>query len=223
MRPPQTTLRCANGGVAAARYVATASPMPGPPARPALIAAFSSRPGLFGHAEAARPERLVDVLRRRAAERDLEVVDDARAVRGERRHKAALHQVDQHGPEPGLDDVRAEAPDDARAVRAAPRRSARTTARKSAAASMSRQRRRSSPATPLPGINGRAKSSARALLARDASGYVRTSERSNSSYGMRGGYRKVGTTVSPVPGSRRVQPSQNEHGVAVAVEPVAIL
>ena len=56
-----------------------------------------------------------------------------------------------------------------------------TTSRKSAAASMAGNEAMR-PDTPLPAVNGRAKSSARALLARDASGYVRMCDRSNSSY-----------------------------------------
>ena len=37
----------------------------------------------------------------------------AGAVGRERRDESALHQIDQHRREPGLDDVRADAPDDA--------------------------------------------------------------------------------------------------------------
>ena len=58
------------------------------------------------------------------------------------------------GAEPGLDDVRAEAPDDARPPRRARARIAATTALKSAAARMSRQRRRATPRMPLPGTYG---------------------------------------------------------------------
>ena len=39
------------------------------------------------------------------------------AVGGDRRHEAALHQVDEHRPDASLDDVRAECPDDARVAR----------------------------------------------------------------------------------------------------------
>ena len=67
----------------------------------------------FGHPEAARAERLVDVLGRGADQRDLEVVNDRRAVGGDRRDEPALHQVDQHRAEAGLDDVCAQPPDDA--------------------------------------------------------------------------------------------------------------
>ena len=41
-----------------------------------------------------RPERFVDVLRRRSRQRELEIVDDHGAVDGQRRDEAALHQID---------------------------------------------------------------------------------------------------------------------------------
>ncbi len=75
-------------------------------------------PGLLRHPEAAGTERFVDVLRRGARQRDLEVVDDAGAVHRQRRHVAALHQVDEHRRHAGLDHVRADAPDDAGLSRA---------------------------------------------------------------------------------------------------------
>ena len=68
--------------------------------------------GLVGHAELPWPERAVDVLGGRARERDLEIVNQARAVHRDRRDEAALHEIDEHGREAGLDHVRAEAPDD---------------------------------------------------------------------------------------------------------------
>src|SRR5882672_4149601 len=56
-----------------------------------------------------------------------------------------------------------------------------------------------------PAENGLAKSSARALLTREASGYVRTPDRSNSSY------------------SNGIGRSEYQHRIAVAVKPVALL
>src|SRR4029077_1282252 len=81
------------------------------------------------------------------------------------------------------------------------------------------------------GAAGRAKSSARALLLRDFSGYVLTSERSNSSYGkIISAYRKipVGADLQTGPASGRPQRpsptrrSEGEHSTAVSVEPVAL-
>ena len=80
--------------------------------------------GLLGHAEPAGAERLVDVLRRRAAERDLEVVNDARrrsCASAETKPRSIRSIEDRR--QPGLDDVRAEAPDDSVARR--PRRTDR--------------------------------------------------------------------------------------------------
>ena len=59
------------------------------------------------------PSPGIDVLGRGAAKRDLEVVNEARAVQRDGGHVAALHQIDQDGRETGLDDVRAESPEDA--------------------------------------------------------------------------------------------------------------
>ena len=74
------------------------------------------------------------------------------------------------GDEPGLDHVRAEAPDDAAIVRRARARIAATTALKSAAGEDRRQRLEQRRARPRPARYGVAKSAAFALLLRDASG-----------------------------------------------------
>ena len=111
--------------------------MPSPAADAVVDRLVEQAAGLVGHAEPSGTERLVDVLGRGAGERDLEVVDDRRAVDRDRRDEAALHQVDQHRAEAGLDHVRAEAPDDARRPRLRAARWRATTALKSAAASMS--------------------------------------------------------------------------------------
>ena len=158
-----STLARANCGCFAARNRPTACPRPRP-ARDAVVdRAVQQAAGLLGHAEAAGTERFVDVLGRGADQRDLEVVNDRGAVGGDRRHEAALHQVDQHRTEPGLDHVRAEAPDDAAAARFAST-SARTTALKSAAARMSGSASTNAP-TDAPGTCGRAEI-LRARLAR---------------------------------------------------------
>src|SRR5690606_17792283 len=60
---------------------------------------------LLRHAERAVGEPGLDVLAGAAPARQLVVVDHGRAVGGEVRDDAALHEVDQHGREPGLHDV----------------------------------------------------------------------------------------------------------------------
>ena len=67
---------------------------------------------LVRHPESPGTERFVDFLRCRAGERQLEVVNDRRAVGRERRHETALHQINQDRAEAGFDDVRADAPQD---------------------------------------------------------------------------------------------------------------
>ena len=129
--------------------------------------AVQQRPRLLGHAEAAGAERGVDVLGRRSAEGDLEVVDDAGAVQRQRRHEAARHQVDEDRRQPGLDDVRAEAPDDrpAGGVRRPHRRHDRLEV---GAAEQIGKAAATSPSARA--ASGRAKSATRTLLGRDASG-----------------------------------------------------
>ena len=73
--------------------------------------------GLVGHAEAAGAECLIDVFGRGAGERHFEIVNDRGAVCRDRRYESASHQVDDDRPEPGLDDVRAQSPDDAAPAR----------------------------------------------------------------------------------------------------------
>ena len=113
--------RC--GGDVCRSHAPTAWPMPSPRADAFVDGGVQLRPGFLRHAEAAGPERFVDVLGGRAGQRELEVVDDAGAVGRERRDEAALHQVDEHRRQAGLDHVRAETPDDAAIV--APRRAQR--------------------------------------------------------------------------------------------------
>ncbi len=58
-----STLSGANGGFALTeRQSRPPARCPCPRATPAVIASLSSLPGLFGHAEAPGPERLVHVL-----------------------------------------------------------------------------------------------------------------------------------------------------------------
>ena len=83
-----------------------------------LPMAFSDRaiehaPGFLGHAELPLAEHRVHFFRRRAGQRDFEVMNEAGAVHRDRGDEPALHQIDQHRPKAGLDDVRAESPHDA--------------------------------------------------------------------------------------------------------------
>src|SRR5437867_9216990 len=72
----------------------------------------------FGHAEASRTQRPGDVLRSCAGQRDLEIVDQRRAVHRHSVYVSALQQVDQDRGQPALDGVPAEPPDDRLAPRA---------------------------------------------------------------------------------------------------------
>ena len=71
----------------------------------------------LSHAELPGPEPGIDVFRRSAANRYLEVVNETGAVQRDAGHIAAFHQVDQDGREACLDDVRAESPQDAALIR----------------------------------------------------------------------------------------------------------
>src|SRR5207245_11419792 len=68
--------------------------------------------GLAGHPEGAALEARADVFRGSAVPGELEVVHQAGAVHRHRGEAAALDQVDDRGPEPDLDRVRAHAEDD---------------------------------------------------------------------------------------------------------------
>ncbi len=72
--------------------------------------------GFFGHAELARAETGFDVFGSVAGERDLEVVDQRRAVHGDSGDEAALHQIDQDGAKADFDDVAADAPENGSAL-----------------------------------------------------------------------------------------------------------
>ena len=67
----------------------------------------------FGHAESSRSQRLVDVLGSRARQRELEVVDDPCAIGRDGGNESLLHQRNQDRRQAGLEDVGADAPDDA--------------------------------------------------------------------------------------------------------------
>jgi hypothetical protein len=69
-------------------------------------------PRLVGRAERARAERRVNVLGRRADERNLCVVHEHRAVGRDTRDESAPHQIYDERRESDLDDVPADAPDD---------------------------------------------------------------------------------------------------------------
>ena len=91
----------------------------------AVAVALDDRPvhllaGLAGHAEGARAEPRLDVLRGLPGHRELEVVDDPRPVEGDRGDEAPLHEVDQDRREADLDHVGAQPPDDGPAAGAGP-------------------------------------------------------------------------------------------------------
>ena len=67
---------------------------------------------LFGRAEAAIGQHRFHIFAGVSGERDFEIVDGGRAVEGERRGVAAIHQIDQHRRQPALDHMAAHAPDD---------------------------------------------------------------------------------------------------------------
>ena len=85
-------------------------PCPAHRGRPAEIARFISRPGLFGRAEAPIGQHRLHVLAGMSGQRDFEIVDGRRAVHREGGGVAAPHQVDQHRRQAALDDVPAQAP-----------------------------------------------------------------------------------------------------------------
>ena len=130
-------------------------PGPGPSASPSTIARLISSPGLARHAELARPEARGDVLRRVAGHRQLEVVDDARAVQREAGDEPPLHQVDEHRRQADLQDVRAQPPDDRPAQRARAQDLARHAAQRRRAARIRGSPSRNA-ARPLPrGVGAR--------------------------------------------------------------------
>ena len=69
------------------------------------------RARLARHPEAAAAEARGHVFRGAPGDRQLEVVHETRAVERDRRHEAALHEVDHDRREPDLQDVRPHAPD----------------------------------------------------------------------------------------------------------------
>ena len=64
----------------------------------------------LGHAETARAERLIDILRRGPANGDLEIVDDAGAVGRKCRDETPFHQVDEDRRQARFQHVGANAP-----------------------------------------------------------------------------------------------------------------
>ena len=131
------TLICANGGLTRVEILPDRLAEPESRGHAVVDRAIQLRAGLLRHAERARAERRVDVFRGAARQRDLEIVNDARAVGRDRRDEPALHQIDEHRRQAGLQHVRAESPDDRLVRRASPRRSPSTTSLKSCAASRS--------------------------------------------------------------------------------------
>src|SRR5262249_39440269 len=61
-------------------------------------------------------EGFVDIFGGGADERNLEVVDDCRTIGGNGRHKAAFDEINEDRTEPGFNDMRSEAPQDAAAA-----------------------------------------------------------------------------------------------------------
>ena len=74
--------------------------------------------GFGRHAEFSAAEARLDILRRVAHERDLEIVDERSAVHGDAGDEAPAHQIDHNRPEANLDDVAAHSPEDGFALRA---------------------------------------------------------------------------------------------------------
>ena len=208
---------------------------------PSLIAAFSSRP-----VSSAMPKRPGPSASSTSSEVDPDSASSkswmtAGAVGGERRHEAALHQIDQHRPEPGLDDVRAEAPDHATAAveRGAHRRDDRPEIRRRRG---SRAATRATPRIPLPGTYGwrspRRSPCSRATRAdRCARRTDRTLRREASSEGLYVGARQRPTSSSNSPNASLAHglalgtefgradvttPSDDQHRIPVAVEPIAL-
>ena len=72
--------------------------------------------GFGGHPELPFTEAGFDVLGAVAGEGDLEIVDERRAVHGDSRDEAALHQIDQDQAQADFDDVAADAPEDGLAL-----------------------------------------------------------------------------------------------------------
>jgi hypothetical protein len=68
--------------------------------------------GLARHAEGPGAEARVHVLRGPAGHRELEVVNEARAVERQPRDEAAVHEVDEDRREADLQDMGAQAPED---------------------------------------------------------------------------------------------------------------
>src|SRR5262249_288054 len=71
---------------------------------------------LVGHAELARAECRIDIFGCGAHKTDFEVVDHCRAVHCNGSYESTPHQIDQHGPQPGLYDVAADPCDNSAAL-----------------------------------------------------------------------------------------------------------
>ena len=166
-RPPT---RCvgACGGRVLAQIRATACPSPSPRATPSRDGLVQQRPVSSAMPNRPGPSASSTSSDVAPGQRDLEVVDDAGAVGREGRHVAALHQIDEHRRQAGLDHVRADAPHDARAAAPAPRAARRRRRR-------NRRRREcfgsdaNQPVMPLPAVRPGEIRDAR-LAGREASG-----------------------------------------------------
>ena len=77
-------------------------------------------PSLLGHAKLTPTEHCGHVLRSRAHQGNLKIVNQRRTVHGYGGKKSSLHQVAEHQTQPALDDVASQSPDDGLALLARP-------------------------------------------------------------------------------------------------------
>jgi len=82
-----------------------------PSAHARRYGAVQVTPGFVGHPEPTGPERRVHIFGGGPGERHFEVVNEPGTIQRERRHEAALHEVDDDGRKPRLDDMGAEPPE----------------------------------------------------------------------------------------------------------------
>jgi hypothetical protein len=82
-------------------------------------------PGVFGHTEPSVIDLVVHLFGRMAHERQLKIVNDARAVHGDGGNEPLLHPGDENGSETDLDHVRADSDNHRPAFAMCPRNSAR--------------------------------------------------------------------------------------------------
>ena len=122
----QSRLRRRSAGWRVERYAVTACPRPRPRSAPDAMLSFRWRPVSSAMPNCPGPSTASTSSDVAPPSGDLEVVNEPGAVHRDRGHETALHQIDEDRREAGLDDMRAEAPDDAatrsRRARGWPRR-----------------------------------------------------------------------------------------------------